>query len=126
MLALDEELRTKEWMMELARRFVAHDFSRHGAISWLDQRLFCWPGLILFSDGKQLKLRADDENPFSPKPGTIQQAYGVDTSYAWNTNIKVFADRPMMRNPNWALLPRLRLWDAAFKIDADPIILPVE
>ncbi|MFT6660687.1 MAG: hypothetical protein ACJA0K_000664 [Maricaulis maris] len=115
-LATDDELLSMEFFRALARRVKELDRSRLGTTAWLDEKLFCWPGDIFNADGTELILYED----------IVDEAYGWEESFSWNTNVKVFAERPPKRRPNRAILLRLKLWDAAFKIDADPICLPIE
>jgi hypothetical protein len=102
------------WM--LAVRIAGLGLSRLGTTAWLDEKLFCWPGEIVYADG----------TPFRVYEDIIDDAYGWEESYSWNTNVKRIAVSGPKRRPNRNLLLRLQLWDAAFKIDADPIILPIE
>lgn len=114
MLASNEELLTIEYFWALACKIDALGLSRLGTTSWLDERLFCWPGKILNADGTPFQLHED----------IIDDAYGWEESFSWNSNVKKIADSGPKRRPNTRLLLRFQLWDAAFKIDADPIILP--
>lgn len=101
------------WM--LAIRIAGLGLSRLGATAWLDEKLFCWPGEIVYADGTPFRLYED----------IIDDAYRWEESYSWNTNVKRIAVCGPKRCPNRNLLLRLQLWDAAFKIDADPV-LPIE
>ena len=113
-LALDKELLTPEYFWALARKIDALGLSRLGTTAWLDEKLFCWPGEVLNADGSLFQLHED----------IIDDAYGWEESFSWNSNVKKIAGSGPKRRPNTRLLLRLQLWDAAFKIDADPIILP--
>ena len=126
MLATDDELRSIEFIVALAERFVEKEFSRLSAIDWLDEKLFCWPGNIVEADGKTpLVLYTGEREPFKVQgPNIIEVAYDFEETFSWNTNLQKFATCPPRRRPNFSLLLRLKLWDAAFKIDADPIVLP--
>lgn len=125
MLAPVEELLSGEFLVALAERFVEKEFSRLGAIDWLDERLFCWPGDIVEADGTPFVLYTGEREPFKVQgPSIIEVAYDFEETYSWNSNVQKFATCPPRRRPNTSLLLRLKLWDAAFKIDADPIVLP--
>jgi hypothetical protein len=115
-LASDQELMTIAFYWALALRILALGLSRLGTTAWLDQKLFCWPGDIFNADGTRFTLYED----------IIEDAYFWEESYSWNTNVKKLAKRGPNRNPQKRLLLRFKLWDAAFKIDADPIVLPLE
>ena len=114
LLASKEELSAIEYFAALARKIDALGLSRLGTTAWLDEKLFCWPGQILNADGTPFRLYED----------IIEDAYGWEESFSWNSNVKKLAANGPKRRPNANLLLRLQLWDAAFKIDADPIILP--
>jgi hypothetical protein len=114
MLASNEELLTIEYFWALACKIDALGLSRLGTTAWLDERLFCWPGEILNADGTVFQLHED----------IIDDAYGWEESFSWNSNVKKIVVSGPKRRPNTRLLLRFQLWDAAFKIDADPIILP--
>lgn len=116
LLASNEEMLTIAFFWALARKIAALGLSRLGTTAWLDEKLFCWPGQIVYADGTPFKLYED----------IIDDAYGWEESYSWNTNVKKLAECGPRRRPNKRMLLRFQLWDAALKIDADPIILPIE
>ena len=113
-LASDGELLSRGFFRQLASKIKQLELSRFGATAWLDEKLFCWPGEILNADGTVFQLHED----------IIDDAYGWEESFSWNSNVKKIANSGPKRRPNTRLLLRFQLWDAAFKIDADPIILP--
>lgn len=105
---------TREFVHELAKKIEAQKLSRQKSIGWLDEKLF-----------HELKLRVFHANgaEFHVYPGIYEDAYFGSMDYRWNTDIKAFADRMPQRAPNKKLLLRLWLWDLAFKIDGNPIVL---
>ncbi len=115
-LAEYEELMTREYYWALSRSIKTLGLSRLGATAWLDQKLFCWPGDILNADGTSFVLYED----------IIEDAYFWEESFSWNSAVKRIAKTGPKRGPQKRLLLRFKLWDAAFKIDADPIVLPLQ
>ncbi len=113
-LAPDYVVLTREFLLELAKKLKELDRSRQGTIDWLDRRLFHdLDRRVYLHGGEQLVIHRD----------IIDEAYGWSDEYRWNTDVKRLASEHPQRAPNRSLLLRLNLWDLAFKIGGDPIVL---
>jgi hypothetical protein len=112
-VADDDVLLTKEYVHELAKRLVELRRSRQGTANWLTDILFREDTFVLDADG----------NPMDLHDEIVEQAYGRDGSFSWNSAVKRFAQRLPKKKPKPSVLPRLRLFDAAFKLIGQPIIV---
>lgn len=112
----DEVLLSRAFIVALATKLVAYGFSRMGGFIWLMETILDYHddgGRIYDGGGVRIEIH----------PDIVEDAFFWDLSFTWITAVKVFAHREAQRNPQERLLPRLRLFDAAFKIKGDPIVL---
>lgn len=110
----DDTLLSYDYLMALAEAISLLGLSRLRTTDWLADRIYSWPGRIL--DGEGYLIPIHDES--------VDRAYGRDEGGTWNSNVKVFAARRPQRKPAHKMLIRFQLWDAAFKIEGRPIVLP--
>lgn len=109
----DGDLLSYEFLMALADRINSLGLSRLKTTDWLADTIYSWPGLILDGSGDPIEIY--DE--------IFDDAYGRDSSFCWNSNVKQFCRRPRLRRTKRAMLLRMQLWDAALKIAGLPIVL---
>ncbi len=112
----DETLRSKKFIGALARKIDKYGLTRMGGFIFLmgttlDHRDD--GGMIFDGNGDQISVHDD----------VVEEAYNWELSFSWHTDIKVFATRMPKRRAKVALVPRIRLWDATFKIIGDPIVV---
>lgn len=110
----DDELLSYDFLMQLADAISALGLSRQRTTDWLAETIYSSPQTIV--DGQGVAIKIYDE--------IFDDAYGADTSFCWNSNVKRFADRRPQRRPKKSMLLRMQLFDAAFKILGRPIELP--
>ncbi|MEO1149677.1 MAG: hypothetical protein AAFW83_01690 [Pseudomonadota bacterium] len=105
-------IRTKELMYQTALKINALKRSRLGTTDWLHVRLFEELDVPVYKPyGVHVDIHRD----------IIDEAYGWTDEFRWNSDVKKFVEKYPQRKPNWHLMPRLELWDLAFKIMNDPI-----
>lgn len=108
-VAKDSVLRSKAYVHWLAKRMRALEITRMGGFIFLLQMLteHLQAGGIV-RDAKGAIIRLGNE--------VIEDAYGWEVTFSWNSDAQVFADRLPLRRAKRSLVPRLRLWDAALRI----------
>ena len=107
----DSVLLTRKYKQCLASRVAALGLSRLKTTDWLADTIyeFLGDGGRIF-DGRGNELIIGDE--------AIDASYYNDQAFSWNSDVKRYATRMPKRRSSARLLPRLKLFDAAFKIAA--------
>lgn len=113
-VATDADLLSHDFLMAVADKIASLGLSRAKTTDWLADTVYSWRGLIVDGAGRVIEIH--DE--------IFDDAYGRDTWFSWNSSVKMFRDRRPLRRSKHAMLLRLQLWDAAFKIAGRPIVLP--
>ncbi|MEL6709053.1 MAG: hypothetical protein AAFP79_12295 [Pseudomonadota bacterium] len=111
-----QTLLSPEWKQALAKRLSRDEVTRLGGFLFLMSHILDFHddgGVILDGDGEALKIHDD----------IVEEAFGWELTFSWNTDVQEFAERMPRRRSEEHLLLRLQLWDAAYKIEGDPVLV---
>lgn len=110
-----EVLLSIDYLMALALRLQQLGLSRLRTADWLADVL-SGSRFMHTAEGDLIELH--DE--------ILDDAYGDDQSFTWNSSVKAFARRRPLRRPKRSMLLRMQLFDLGFKVLGQPIKPPEE